>query len=86
MAYARPLTHNVIIMYVFLTFMILVVATMMNMIYRYIGDVNRKLHSAYESNVNLLNGMHEGLLILSQSTPNKPSEFLYCNRSAQNLI
>ena len=48
--------------------------------------MNKKLRNANLSNIKLLNGMHEGLLILSLATCLEPNNFIYCNKSAQKLI
>ena len=39
-----------------------------------------------DSCINLLNGMHEGILIISCSPNVKGSQFLYCNTSAKKMI
>jgi len=52
----------------------------------YIEEINMKLQMANESHSKLLNGMHEGILILSQSTRTVPARFLFCNFPARKLI
>ena len=85
-AYERPLSFQVGTIYIFLTFLCMLNATLVNIVLIYIGEVKKKLTVSNSSNINLLNGMHEGLLILSHTNLNEPSNFLYCNNSAQKLI
>ena len=58
----------------------------LGMAFIYVKEVNMKLHMANESNVETLNGMHEGVLILSQSTVNSTPGILFCNQPAKKLI
>ena len=64
-AYARPFTVRDVFMYIILCACNIVFSTIMNLVFLYFGELNNKLRSANLSHVNLLNGMHEGLLILS---------------------
>ena len=84
--YVRPLTQETLIVYMVLTILSMLNASIFNMLLAYLGEVKNKLHFSNLSNINLLNGMHEGLLILSNSTLSEPSRFLYCNSSALKLI
>jgi len=52
----------------------------------YVQEVNMKLHMANESSVETLNGMHEGVVILSQSTVNSNPDIMFCNQPAKKLI
>ena len=45
-----------------------------------------KLHMANESNVETFDGMHEGVVILSQSTVNTTPGIMFCNKPAKKLI
>ena len=57
-----------------------------NMIIHYVSGLNKRLSSVTQSNLNLLNGMHEGLLIVSPADGDVPMQFRYCNKNAQKLI
>ena len=46
-------------------------------------DINQKLLVVNKSHIELLHGMHEGLLIVKQDTN---SQWLFCNRPAGKLI
>ena len=52
----------------------------------FFSEINLKLKASEKSSVNLLNGMHEGLLILSQETADNSRQIRYANNSAQKLI
>ena len=43
-----------------------------NMIIHYVSGLNKRLSGLTQSNLNLLNGMHEGLLIVSPADPDNP--------------
>ena len=45
-----------------------------------------KLHMTNESNIETLDGMHEGVVILSQSTVNSTPGIMFCNQPAKKLI
>ena len=44
------------------------VLTLVSMVFVYISDLHHELHTTNTENVKLLDGMHEGLLILSKSS------------------
>ena len=46
------------------------VAILFNMLLMFFSEINMKLKASEKSSVNLLNGMHEGVLILSTGTEN----------------
>ena len=66
LVYNRPLTASTISLYVFTILMTGFGAILCNMVLIFISEVFKKLKSSEKASVNLLNGMHEGLLILSQ--------------------
>ena len=51
-----------------------------------VTNMNKKLEAANEAQAKLLNGMHEGVLIISKPTQEQPSRFLLCNQPARKLI
>ena len=55
----------------------------MGFLIKYVVDINHQLSVANKSHIELLNGMHEGLLIVKKDTH---SQWLFCNRSAGKLI
>lgn len=67
---------------------IVVLATQLafNMIIHYVSGLNKRLSGLTQSNLNLLNGMHEGLLIVSPADQDNPIQFQYCNKNAQKLV
>ena len=46
----------------------------------YIAKINSELHNANEEKLNLVNGMHEGVLILSED------KVIFCNQPALKLV
>ena len=50
------------------------------------SGLNKRLSGLTQSNLNLLNGMHEGLLIVSPADQDNPIQFQYCNKNAQKLV
>ena len=86
LVYARPLTVGSIILYTLTVIISMLVATPMSMAFVYFSEITNRLQVTQKSSVNLLNGMHEGILILSETSMIKSRYFLYANRSAQKLI
>ena len=66
LVYKRPLTTSTIYFYVFTILAAGFGAILFNMVTIFISEMFKKLKSSEKASVNLLNGMHEGLLILSQ--------------------
>lgn len=64
-AYLKPLTIGTFILYILVTFVYFVFSSVLAMILKLVIDTNQRLLLTNESHVKLLNGMHEGLLILS---------------------
>ena len=60
-------------------------ATFLGVVFSYITNVNDKLQQSNEQNVKLLNGMHEGVLILSNEQ-DKQFKTMFCNKPAFKLI
>ena len=50
----------------------------------YIQDIHRRLTSTNEDNIKLLNGMHEGLLILSKNE--QSPRVMFCNTPVKRII
>ena len=46
----------------------MIIATIMSMVIIYFNEILNRLKVTQHSSVNLLNGMHEGVLILSQTS------------------
>jgi len=72
-------------MHLLFTGMFLLGTTSFAMILYYLQDINRRLVLVNSSNVQLLNGMHEGLLILTRADKDE-TKILFCNFSARKLI
>ena len=66
----------------------LVFQTVMGMLFVHVSGVHEQLHFANEENVKLLNGMHEGLIILSKqpSVEVSQSTLMFHNKPAKKLI
>ena len=52
----------------------------------YISALHGKMNSINQQNLRLLDGMHEGLLIISKAPESSGSEALYCNEMASKLL
>ena len=52
----------------------------------YISTLQKKMKSINKQNLRLLDGMHEGLLIVSKAQENSSREALYCNEMASKLL
>ena len=63
---------------------------MVAMIPLYISTLHQKLKRLNAENINLLDGMHEGLLILTKTNTSVQEaikdKILFCNRSAEKLL
>jgi len=81
-AYARPFDTKKVYLYVFLVACCIVFSTQFNMLVHYISNLNTRIRLVNEAHINVMNKMHEGVLILSESTAHKPSKFLFCNGTA----
>lgn len=81
--YKEELTVAAITMKVVLLVGIFFVNSVLAMLLRYISQLHARMDLANTENIKLLNGMHEGLLILSQEEPN---EGVFCNKSAKKLL
>ena len=53
---------------------------------QYITTLHGRLETMNFENIRLLDGMHEGLLILNKTTPEQKREVMFCNNSAQKLL
>lgn len=52
----------------------------------HISTLHEKMNSINQQNVRLLDGMHEGLLIISKAPEGSSSQALYCNEMASKLL
>ena len=76
---------SAIILYVGLTIAFLIIATIGGMVFVHISEIHEKLHFTNEENIKLLNGMHEGVLILERD-PSVENDVMFCNLPALKLI
>ena len=67
------------VLYAFVTFL---VNSMVTMISFYITQMHTRMNTANKENTKLLDGMHEGLLILTKTDNN----CMFCNNPAQKLL
>ena len=86
--YAKPLTIGTLLLNALTVLLSLLVGTLGGMLLLFFSNLYKRVKLAEQSSVNLLNGMHEGILILSHTSAEAATEarFLYANRSAQKLI
>ena len=84
--YDRPLDVSTVATYTGLLLVCFLTTVILNMLVILIARVNAQRRLAHESHISLLDGMHEGLLILSQATDRAPQQFMFCNKPAQKLI
>ena len=63
--YMRPLSTEKVLTILLITLVFLMIAIFTNMAILYLQESDRKLELANSSHEQLLNGMHEGVLILS---------------------
>ena len=84
-SYDRDLTIGSFLISLFYVLVFLLCCVLIGMIIIHISSMHHKLLFANEENVKLLNGMHEGILII-ENTEDKASNVLFCNRPAQKLI
>ena len=66
--YDRPLSLDTALIYVLCVFVTGLSSTIANMILIFFSEVNLRLKTGEKASINLINGMHEGLLILSTGT------------------
>ena len=86
LAYNRDLTVMVVTIGFTCLIGFLIAATTFGMVFLHISDVHGLLQFSNEENIKLLNGMHEGILILNKSTEKRLGQVMFCNRPAQKLI
>ena len=58
------------------------VTTILSMIFLYISQLHANMKIVIDQNLKLLDGMHEGLLVVSK----KDKDLLFCNKPAQKLL
>jgi hypothetical protein len=58
---------------------------MLSMISLYISQLHQRMKTLNTANIKLLNGMHEGLLILSKAETSDYS-IMFCNKSAAKVF
>lgn len=79
----ETLTEKVSLVFTGLFFNVLVASILLH-----ISKLNQRLEGKYRQSVKLLNGMHEGLLIVAKNQQSHDciEHALYCNRSASKLL
>ena len=84
--YDRPLEFDTVLTYIVQIFASILAGFSMMMLVISIAKINEQRRTANQSHVELLDGMHEGLLILQKKTESAKQQFMFCNRPAQKLI
>lgn len=82
--YKQELTGQVCIMKAFLVAGIFFVNSILAMLIQYISQLHASMKLTNQENSKLLNGMHEGLLIVTRT--GSPYQAMFCNKSAQKLL
>ena len=84
----QTLTFGTIISKVSLTVALFALCMTLAMMLEYIGGLHRRMKIKNTENVRLLDGMHEGLLILDDLTKkeNEEAAFMFCNKNAKKLL
>ena len=85
-AYDRPMTSGTFLVYLMVTFCVVLMCVTLGIILKYVIEVRHKLRTANVSHVKLLHGMHEGLLIVDQESDLNSKPWLFFNRPASKLI
>ena len=80
--YNRPLDSPTVILYILIAVTSFFAEVLMNILVIQVAKMNEQRKLANDSHISLLDGMHEGLLILSQETAKTPPSFMFCNRPA----
>ena len=62
---------------------VFLMCSLITMVVLYISELQYKMNTMNIENAKLLDGMHEGLLILTKSDPQTP---MFCNKTAQKLL
>ena len=86
LVWAKPLTLEMALIYLFTILVAAIVQTVGSMGIIFFSEIYIRLQISEKGSINLLNGMHEGVLILSCKTSHEPNQFVFCNKSAQRLI
>ena len=77
-------------MYAVLVFAFLMITTIGGMVIVHIASIHEKLNSTNKENMKLLNGMHEGVLILNAGPGNiehqSNNSVMFCNKPALKLV
>ena len=86
LVWAKPLTLEMALIYLCAILVGVIVQTVGSMGIIFFSEIYIRLQISEKGSINLLNGMHEGVLILSCKTSHEPNQFVFCNKSAQRLI
>ena len=78
----QTLTFGTIISKVSLTVALFALCMTLAIMLEYIGGLHRRMKIKNTENVRLLDGMHEGLLIVSKTQ----KDIMFCNKPAQKLF
>lgn len=80
--FLKPLSLKYISFTLMIVLIYFIVTTILSMVFVYISELHTEMHTTNRENVKLLDGMHEGLLILSKSN----QKVMFCNSPAEKLI
>ena len=86
MVYNQTLDFNKVNLYISCIVFYLAATVCFGLIIDYLENMNETLVKSNQSHIKLLNGMHEGLIIISKETARKPAQFVFCNRPARKLM
>ena len=80
--FLKPLSLKYVSFTLMIVLIYFIVTTILSMVFVYISELHTEMHTTNRENVKLLDGMHEGLLILSKSN----QKVMFCNSPAEKLI
>ena len=78
----KTLTFGAIVSKVSLMFGLFAICMTLAIMLEYISGLHRRMKITNTENMRLLDGMHEGLLVVSK----KDKDLLFCNKPAQKLL
>ena len=82
LVYKQDWSFNMVLGKLLNTFFVFAILTVLGMLMTYIAKIRHKLSLLVSENLNLLNKMHEGLVILTEET----QKLRFANSPAINLI
>ena len=88
MGYEKEMTPVTFFMAMFLVIAFFIACLVGNIVFLFIVNLNAKLDFSNQEHIKLLNGMHEGLIILNEEfkKENGGQTVMFCNKPAKKLL